>query len=90
MVDLGTLDGTGGYEWPGTVAWGINNRGQVVGWSRTGVDPRVLVGGGGRMTDLGTLGGRESAARVINNRGQVAGFSDTASLEPHVVLWSKK
>ena len=35
MVDLGTLDGTGGYEWPGTVAWGINNRGQVVGWSRT-------------------------------------------------------
>ena len=39
------------------------------------------------MTDLGTLGGSGSTARVLNNVGQIAGDSFTASGDRHAVLW---
>ena len=38
-------------------------------------------------TDLGTLGGKSSAATDINERGQVVGVSRTAGGERHVLLW---
>ena len=41
----------------------------------------------GKMTDLGTLGGRSSRPRAINERGQVVGESVTASGETHPFLW---
>jgi probable HAF family extracellular repeat protein len=41
----------------------------------------------GRITDLGTLGGRFSSARAINDNGVIVGRSDTAAGETHAVLW---
>src|SRR6188472_1927500 len=61
----------------------INDRGQVVGESLTGdSDPshtavsHAFLWEGGRMQDLGTLGGFWSAPYAINDRGQVVGFSE--------------
>jgi probable HAF family extracellular repeat protein len=87
MTDLGTLGGS--YS----AAWGINNRGQVVGFSNNTAsccDIHAFLWEDGQMTDLGTLpGGDWSAASGINSRGQVAGSSNTASWARHAVLWSK-
>jgi probable HAF family extracellular repeat protein len=79
IKDLGTLSG-GNYS----VAWDVNNRGQVVGWSDTAAsgEARAFLWEDGEVTDLGTLGGIYSAANGINNRGQVVGSS-----ESHAVLW---
>jgi probable HAF family extracellular repeat protein len=42
----------------------------------------------GAVTDLGTLGGTQSAAYAINNLGEVVGWAHTASEATHVFLWS--
>jgi probable HAF family extracellular repeat protein len=71
MTDLGTLGGAS------SVATGLNDNGQVVGYAD-------VVGGhsgpyhaflysAGTMTDLGTLGYSESLAWGINSAGQVVG-----------------
>jgi probable HAF family extracellular repeat protein len=79
MVDLGTL---GGNESRG---FGINNAGQVTGWSqRTDGLTRAFLytgtpGSGGAMVDLGTPGGLESSGSAINNAGQVTGHYDTTA-----------
>jgi len=84
MRDLGTLGGASS----GAVA--INERGQVVGSSRTrhAVDTtgaydyfvtRAFLWEEGTMRDLGTLGGRRSAALDVNDRGQVVGWSTVKS-----------
>jgi probable HAF family extracellular repeat protein len=85
ITDLGTLPG--GYE---SIAYGINNRGQVVGYSTTASgEYHAFLWEDGEMTDLGTLGGAYSVAYGINSRGQVVGYSASASGENHAVLWSK-
>jgi len=91
ITDLGVLPG-GGFS----QAFGINDRGQIVG--------RSMVKGGihhgflwqkGKMRDLGTLGGRESSATDINDHGQVVGEAETKARdkygEPlrHGFLWEK-
>ncbi len=84
ITDLGTLPG--GYE---SIAYGINNRGQVVGYSTTASgEYHAFLWEDGEMTDLGTLGGAYSVAYGINSRGQVVGYSASAS-GVHAVLWSK-
>jgi probable HAF family extracellular repeat protein len=78
VTDLGTL----AAGW-GSVAMWINDTGQIVGLSQNGViDPligfpevRAVLWQNGRMINLGTLGGNQSAAFAVNNHGKIAGLA---------------
>jgi probable HAF family extracellular repeat protein len=86
MTDLGTLPGGDSSS-----ATGINDRGQVVGFSNTAsADTHAFLFENGAMVDLGTLpGGRSSRAFGINNRGQVVGSSSSATSPfNHAALWT--
>ncbi len=72
MIDLGILGGNPLYS---SYAYGINNKGQVVGFSE-GVGPFLYSGEG--IMDLNTLlatdsGWRLDGARAINDLGQIVG-----------------
>jgi probable HAF family extracellular repeat protein len=73
MQNLGTLGGDYNYD---SSATGINNIGQVVGYSRdSNYRSRAFIYDiSNGMKDLGSLGGN-SYARSINNVGQVVGES---------------
>jgi len=84
MTDLGTWRER-------SQALGINNTGQVVGFSyTTGNNPfngagigHAFIYSGGVMTDLGTLGGTPtSSAYAINDAGQVVGSAETTATPP--------
>ncbi len=83
LVQLGSLGGTSG------VAMGLNNRGQVVGWSETADGHRhaFLWDADNGMRDLGTLGGPKSHAWNINEKGQVVGASETGDGSTHAFIW---
>lgn len=87
VVDLGTL---AGHE--ESRAWGLNDHGQVVGWSRSGSTLRAFRHDpGAGMVDLGVLAGASSsAARGIANDGSVVGSSWAAPISQpgHAVLWT--
>lgn len=90
MMSLGTLGGAD------SEAWGINDRGQVVGYAE---NPDVVIGhaflytgvpgAGGSMKDLGTLGGDWSRAFGINKSGQVVGEAQNAALEYRPFLYNQ-
>lgn len=92
MDDLGTLGGTE------SVGHAINASGQVVGWSQTKVGDfstqhaflyTGTPGNGGKMADLGTLGGKESFSVAINASGQIVGESTTSGNFPrHAFLYT--
>ncbi len=82
--DIGTL---GGRE---SRAYGLNDRGEVVGASLTSANRyHAFLWQKGRMQDLSTLGGRWSYAYSINDQGQVVGDSRTADGSFHAFLWQK-
>lgn len=90
MTDLGTLGGKGSKGF-----W-INNRGQIAGVSQiNAVDPnpnhlsgcppgsqikRAFLFEGGKMQDIGTLGGFNSVAAGMNDVGQIVGVSNVSTM----------
>jgi probable HAF family extracellular repeat protein len=95
MRALGNLRGD---YWHNSQAWGLNDRGLVVGWAN-GTDTLIdqthgFVWEDGAMTDLGTLreqGFGASMARDVNDTGVVVGWSDTQAgtldTNRHATLW---
>lgn len=97
-TDLGTLPLLSHLNRPfngqTTVATGINDRGQVVGYATVGADEifvdvyHAWVWEDGRMTDLGALtADRSSYAWDINNDGRIVGASENARRRLTTVLW---
>jgi probable HAF family extracellular repeat protein len=82
VVDLGTLGGSI------SKALGVNNRGDVVGFSSVSGDISIhaFLWRDGLMTDLGILGLPDpqpfSFAVSINDGGEVVGFSETSVPDP--------
>ena len=76
-------------------AYGINNRGQIVGVSTTSTGVHAVLWENGTVTDLGTLPGHNySEALGINERGQIMGLSgiwaDGCNAgECNAVLWEE-
>lgn len=60
-----------------SAALGINNRGEVVGYSFQGEDYKAFLYSSSdqSLTDVGSLGGKINAACAINDSGQVTGYS---------------
>jgi probable HAF family extracellular repeat protein len=85
VTNLGSLGGV-----TSNVAYGINNRGQVVGISGLPGDAtaHAFFWQNGTMTDLGTLPGDVfSVAFSINNKSQVVGESCDANFNCRAFLW---
>ena len=77
------LPGLGGSM---SLAESINNRSWVAGWSNLPGDQNehAFLSVAGHVTDLGTLGGPNSAVGgvVKNEFGELVGFSDTSQIDP--------
>lgn len=80
VIELGTLGGLSSEP------YGINDKGQVVGWGLTAEGARhaFITGPNGvGITDLGALGGDWSIAYGVNAVGQVTGSATTADGVSH-------
>jgi len=84
VIELETPDGTGG------AGSSINNLGWVAGAIADAATSRATLWRGGKATDLGTLGGPNSAVLwpAKNNQGVVVGVAETAEDDPNHELWS--
>ncbi len=90
MRDLGTL---AGLPEASSEASGINDAGQIVGWSRTSnEETHAFIYANGQMSDLGLLNHYYAEAHAINQSGQVVGksrlFLSANEAVDHAVLWT--
>ncbi len=82
VIDVGTLGGSFGF------AYGINNKGSIVGFAFVTGDSaaHAFLWRRGVMTDLGTLAGADplpfSAAFSINDHDEAVGLSETSTPDP--------
>ena len=86
VEDLGALRGD-----TSSVAWAINERGDVVGWSMGAAGTRAfLFTTEGGMSALSGLPGRSrTVARDINDAGDIVGSANAGGVDlGHAVLWS--
>ena len=85
MIDLGSLGGTVGCA----TGNGLNNAGQVIGYSTLPGDTVVhpFLWSRGVLRDLGTLGGDSGVPISINDAGEVVGFTVDQSGEVLATLW---
>jgi len=69
----------------------LNDMGQVVGqfYTTTGLMHAFFWDESTGLTDLGTLGGKESVARDINNSGQVVGYAMDLNGHKRAFLWDE-
>jgi probable HAF family extracellular repeat protein len=83
LTSLPTLGGNSG------VAYALNDRGDVAGWSTTSAGaPDAFLYHKGVITDLGTLGGiGDTIAYGINNAGQIVGSSWNPQGNYQAFLW---
>ena len=78
FTSLGTLAGGSVSE-----AWGINDSGEIVGWSDNAAGHRKAFFYDGSITDLGTLAGRsDSEAAAVNASSEVAGTALNFGVPP--------
>ena len=84
ITDLGVVSG---YEY--SFADKVNNKGQVSGEITDEEFEKVhgFFYSGGKMSDIGTLGGEFSVASGLNDNGQVVGTSVTSREEVRGFLW---
>jgi probable HAF family extracellular repeat protein len=85
FTDMGALNGGTDSQ-----ANGINDLGQIAGWSNGNGEPHAMLWSKqGGWQDLGTLpGGYYSQGIAINVYGAVAGFSNAADGQWHGFLWN--
>ena len=93
MTDLGTLGG------PNSVAWFVNELGQVAGQSTIDSIPSPTTGvptvdpffwDHGKMVDVGNLGGTFSFVAGLNNRGQLTGTMNLPGDSTyHAFFWDR-
>ncbi|MCC6192346.1 MAG: DUF3466 family protein, partial [Anaerolineales bacterium] len=85
----GVMQGLGALGSGDSQATGVNDAGQVVGYSTVASgNPHAFLWQNGSMQDLGTLGGNLSMALGINNSGQVAGVSINNTYQQRAFLWN--